>query len=206
MGSSHSRSVQEREPSDRTRRPDLLQGTMGDGTGQGRNCQEQGPPRAGAIGSKSPNEQGPPVHIKTPALHQREEANRQTTQNHGGNKGEEDDMAEALRLSQMATTRERAEQRKAEFLEYRMMQDSRGSGQPRDRQERGWSSVPRGYRPAEMQPRTGQGRRDPDHAGQEALQPPAHLQDSGVKYGRAGRTILEPGGWPTRKSLRPPLL
>ena len=90
-GSSHSRSVQEREPSDRNRRPDLPQGTMGESTGQGRNCQEQGPPRAGALWSKSPNEQGPPAKVKPPALNQRveaQEANRRTAQNHGGNKGE----------------------------------------------------------------------------------------------------------------------
>ena len=76
-------------------------------------------------------------------------------------------MAEALWLSQMATTRKRAGQRKAEFLEYRMVQDSPGSGQPRDREERGWSPVPRGYRPSVMQPGTGPGRRDQGHAGQE---------------------------------------
>ena len=38
-------------------------------------------------------------------------------------------MAEALWLSQTAATRGRAGQKKAEFLEYRMMQDSPGSGQ-----------------------------------------------------------------------------
>ena len=102
-------------------------------------------------------------------------------------------MTEALWLSKMATTRGRAEQRKAEFLGYRMKQDSPGSGQPRDREERGWSPVPRGYRPAVMQPGTSPGRRDQDHTGQEvpriqssaepeALHHPAHPQDSGVKY------------------------
>ena len=54
-GSSQSRSIPEREPSDRTRRPDLLQGTQGEETGQSHKCQEQGPPRTGALGSKSPN-------------------------------------------------------------------------------------------------------------------------------------------------------
>ena len=98
-------------------------------------------------------------------------------------------MAEALWLSQMAATRGRAGQRKAEFLEYRMLQDSPGSGQPRDREERGWSPVPRGYRPAVMQPGTDPGRTAQDHAGQEApriqasaepeaTRPPSHPQDS----------------------------
>jgi len=49
--SSQSRSVQEREPSDRTRHHNLPQGTPGEGTGQGRNCQEQGLPRAEALWS-----------------------------------------------------------------------------------------------------------------------------------------------------------
>ena len=88
-------------------------------------------------------------------------------QNHGENKGEEDDMAEALWLSQMAANRERTGQRKAEFLENRMMQDSPGSGQPREREEWGWSSVPRGNRPAVMQPGTGPGRMAQGPAGQE---------------------------------------
>ena len=48
---------------------------------------------------------------------------------------EEDDMAEALWLSQMATTRGRAKQRKAEFLKYRMVQDSLGSDQSHAGQE-----------------------------------------------------------------------
>ena len=65
-------------------------------------------------------------------------------------------MAEAVWLSQMAATRGRAGHRKAEFLEYRMMQDSPGSGQPRDREERSWSPVPKGYRLVVMQPGTGQ--------------------------------------------------
>ena len=75
--------------------------------------------------------------------------------------------------------------------------DSPGSGQPRDREERGGSPVGKGYRPAEMQPGAGPGRRDQDHAGQEVpwiqssaepevLHPPALLQDSGVKYGEGG--------------------
>ena len=44
-------------------------------------------------------------------------------------------MAEALWLSQMATTRGRAKQRKAEFLKYRMVQDSLGSDQSHAGQE-----------------------------------------------------------------------
>ena len=77
---------------------------------------------------------------------------------------EEDDMAEALWLSQTAATRGRAGQRKAEFLEYRMMQDSPGSGQIQ--RQGGWSPVPRGYRPAVMQPGTGPGQTAQSHAGQ----------------------------------------
>ena len=45
-------------------------------------------------------------------------------------------MAEAVWLSQAMTTRERTEQRKAEFLEYRKMQDGQESGQPKDREKR----------------------------------------------------------------------
>ena len=60
-----------------------------------------------------------PLHTNPPALHQREEAqeaNRRTAQNHGGNNVEEDNMAEALWLSQMGATRGRTGQRNAEFL------------------------------------------------------------------------------------------
>ena len=168
-GSPQSGSVQEREPSDRTRRPKFPQGNQGEGTGQGNNCQEHGRPGAGALGSKSLTEQEPPVHINPPALPQREEdqeANRRTAQNHGGNKVEEDDMAEALWLSQMVATRGRAGQRKAEFKEYRKMQGSPGTGHPRYRDERGWSPVPMGYRPAVRQPGTGPGQTAQSHAGQ----------------------------------------
>ena len=51
-----------------------------------------------------------------------------------------------------------------------MVQDSPGSGQPREREEWGWSSVPRGNRPAVMQPGTGPGRRAQGHTGQEEPQ------------------------------------
>ena len=130
--------------------------------------------------------------MKPHSLHQQGEA-----QDHVGNKVEEDDMAEALWLSQMAATRGRAGQRKADFLEYRMMQDSPRSGQPRDREERGWSPVPRRYRPAVMQPGTGPGRMAQGHTGQEAprikssagpeaLNPTTQPLDSRVKYGNGG--------------------
>ena len=135
--------------------------------GQGRKCQEQEPPRAEAIGSKSPKEQRHFVLSKTPALHQREKDNRQTTQDHGGKKGEKDDLAEVGWLSQATRTRERTEQRKAEFLEYRKMQDGQESGQTRDREKRDWSPVPPGYKPAVRQPGTSLGRADQGHAGQE---------------------------------------
>ena len=49
--SSQSRSVQEREPSDRIRHHNLPQGTPREGTSQGRNWQEQGLPRAEALWS-----------------------------------------------------------------------------------------------------------------------------------------------------------
>ena len=85
------------------------------------------------------------------------------TQDHGGKKGEENDLVEAVWLSQATITRERTEQRKVEFLEYRKMQDGQESGQPRDREKRDWSPVPPGYKPAVMQPGMSLGR---GHAGQ----------------------------------------
>ena len=111
-----------------------------------------------------------------------------------------------------------------------MMQDSPGSGQPRDREDRGWSPVPRGYRPAVMQPGTGPGRmghagqeepRIQTSAGPEALHPPAHPHDSRVKYGKGGphhpgtrrmdhekvtnesTPALPPGGMPSKEVPQP---
>ena len=108
---------------------------------------------------------------------------------------EEDDMAEAVCLSQMAATRGRAGQRKAKFLEYRMMQDSPGSSQPGDMEERRWIPVPKGYRPGAMQPGLGprgmeQGyiRQDEPRiqssAEPEAHNPLTYPQDLGAKHGK----------------------
>ena len=51
---------------------------------------------------------------------------------------------------------ERAKATGVEFqiMKYKMMQDSNRSAQPRVTEERGWSPVPRGYRPAVKQPGT----------------------------------------------------
>ena len=106
-------------------------------------------------------------------------------------------MAEALYLSQMAATRGRAGQTKAESLEYRMMQDSLGSGQLRDREERGLSLVLRGYRPVVMQPGKGLGRMAQGHAigprtrpGQTAIQ----RQRAPLLAARHQRIQCEPRG------------
>ena len=100
-------------------------------------------------------------------------------------------------LSQATITRGRTEQRKAEFLEYRKMQDGQESGQPRDREKRDWSPVPPGYKPAVMQPGTSLGRMYQGHAeredpqsqpsaGPEAQQPQTILKEARVKHGEGG--------------------
>ena len=89
------------------------------------------------------------------------------TQDHGGKKGEEDNMAEAVWLSQAMITRERTGQRKEKFLEYSNMQDGQESGQPRDREKRDWSPVPPGYKPAVRQPGMSLRKADQGNAGRE---------------------------------------
>ena len=64
------------------------------------------------------------------------------TQDQRGKRGKQDDLADAVWLSQATITRERTEQRKVEFLEYRKMQDGQESGQARYREKRDWSPVP----------------------------------------------------------------
>ena len=89
------------------------------------------------------------------------------TQDQRGKRGKQDDLADAVWLSQATITRERTEQRKVEFLEYRKMQDGQESGQPRDRDKRNWSPVPPGYKPVVMQPGTSLGRGDQGNLVQE---------------------------------------
>ena len=164
---SRRRSSQKGETAGQTRQPGIHLGTPEKERGRGRKGREQEPPGTEAIGSKNPKEQRKFVRSKNPAPPQREKDNRSMTQDHGGKKGEKDDLAEVGWLSQASRTRERTEQRKAEFLEDRKMQDGRESGQTRDREKRDWSPVPPGYKPAVRQPGTSLGRADQGHAGRE---------------------------------------
>ena len=132
------RGAQKEETAGQNRQSGIPRETTEEEIRRSRKYREQEPPRTKVIGSKNPKEQrksDPP---------QREKDNRSRTQDHGEKKREEDDLAEVEWLSQVTRTRERTEQRKAEFLEYRKRQDGQKSGRTRDREKRDWSPVPPG--------------------------------------------------------------
>ena len=129
--------------------------------------------------------------VRPPPYHSERKKTVRRPRTTGEKKGEEDDLTEAVWLSQATITRERTEQRKAEFLEYRKMQDGQESGQPRDREKRDWSPVPPGYKPAVMQPGTSLGRADQGHAGREYPQNVNNQESQGSEQRRRYRPEQE---------------